>query len=43
MDSALPPVLELLGEWMKHLEVNVGTGGGGLGIGMSEIAALEDK
>ena len=28
---------------MKHLEVNAGTGGGGLGIGMSEISALEDK
>ena len=28
---------------MKHLEINSGIGGGGVGIGMSEIAALEDK
>ena len=28
---------------MKHLEISAVTGGGGLGIEMSEIAALEDK
>ena len=28
---------------MTHLEINAGTGGGGVGIDISEIAALEDK
>ena len=28
---------------MKHMEMNSGTGGGGLGIWMSNIVALEDK
>ena len=28
---------------MKHLEINAGTGGGVIGIGMSEIASLEDN
>ena len=43
MESAITPVLELLGERMKHLEINGGTVSGGVEIDMSEIAALEDK
>ena len=43
MDSALTPVLELMGEHMKHLEINNGTVGWGVGIWMYEIAAPEDK
>ena len=40
MESAITPVLELLGDQMKHLEINDGTGGGGLGVGINEIAAF---
>ena len=32
IDSALSPVLELLGERMKHMWINAGTGGGEVGI-----------
>ena len=35
MDSALTPVLELLGERMKNMDSNADTGGGGVGIWMS--------
>ena len=40
MHLEITPVLELLGERVKHLEINTGTLGGGVGIWMSEIAAL---
>ena len=43
MDSELMPVLELLGERMKHLDINNRTVVGGVDIGMSKIAALHDK
>ena len=43
MYSELTPVLEVLGKRMKHLDINTGTGVGGVGIWMSEIAALEDR
>ena len=28
---------------MKHLEINAGTGGGRVGVGMTDIEAFEDK
>ena len=43
MDSALTPVLEILGEEIKNLDINAGTGGGGVGIEIFEIAVLEYK
>ena len=43
MDSEISSVLDLLGERMKHLEINAGTGCRGLWIWTSELAALEDK
>ena len=43
MDSALTPVLKILVQRMKHLEINTRTVGGGEGIVMSVIAAIEDK
>ena len=43
MDSAINLVLELLGDWMKHIEINAGTGGEELVVGMPELAASEDK
>ena len=43
MDFALTPVLELLGKRMNILDINDITVGGGVGIGISEITALEDK
>ena len=41
IDSSLMPVLELLGERIKHLAINAVTGGRGVGIEMSEIMALD--
>ena len=35
MESAITPVLELLGKWMKHIDINASTGGVGVWIGMS--------
>ena len=43
MELAITPILELFGDRMKHLEKNAGIGGGGLEIGMSELAVFEDK
>ena len=43
MDSAITTVLELLGDWMKHLKINAGARGGGVGVWMPKIDALEDK
>ena len=43
IDSEITPVLELLGERMKHIDINSCTGGGGVGVGMPELAAFEDK
>ena len=43
MESAITPVLELLGYQMKNQEINAGTGGGGLGVGITDIVAFEDK
>ena len=43
MNSALTPVLKLLGERMKHLDINASKGFGEVGIYMSDISALEYK
>ena len=43
MDSAITPVLELLDEQMKHLEINSSTGGGGVGLGISDMESFEYK
>ena len=43
MDSKITLVLELLGDRMKHLDIKAGTGGGGVGARIAEIAAFEDK
>ena len=40
MDSKITLVSELLSDWMKHLEINAGTGGGGVGARIPEIAAF---
>ena len=32
MDSVITPVIQLLGERMKHLEINAGTGEGVFGV-----------
>ena len=40
MDSGITPVLELLDEWMNHLEINANAGGGGVGIGITYIEAF---
>ena len=39
-DSAITLVLELLDEWMNHLEINANAGGGGVGIGITYIEAF---
>ena len=41
--SEITPFLELLGEGMKYLENNSYTRDGWVGIGISELAALEDN
>ena len=33
----------MLGDSMNHLEINSGTGGGVVGVGMAELAAFEDN
>ena len=43
MDLAITQFLKLLVERMKHLEINSGTRGGGVGMGISEIASFKDK
>ena len=43
MDLAVTPVLELLGYWMNHLDINDGTGDGGVGVGMPELVEFEYK
>ena len=43
MDSAMTSVLELLDEQMKHLDINAITGCGGVGVGITDMEALEDK
>ena len=40
MDSEITQVLELLGDIMKHIKINAGTGGGGVGARIPEIAAF---
>ena len=43
MDSAITLIMELLGDWMNYLDINTSTGGGGVGVGMTELVAFEDK
>ena len=43
MNSVINMVLEMLGDWKKHIKINVGTGGGGVGVGIRELAVFEDK
>ena len=43
MHSAINPLLELLVGWVEHLEINDGTGGEGVGVGIPEVAALKEK
>ena len=43
MDSAITPIIQLLGERMKHLDINAGTGEGGFGVETSDIAELEKE
>ena len=37
MESAITPVVELLDEWMKYIETNSSTGGGLVGVGITDI------
>ena len=43
MDSAITLIMELLGDWMNYLDINTSTGGGGVGVGITELVAFEDK
>ena len=43
MNSVINPVLELLVDPMKHFDINVSTGGGGVVVGMPELAELKGK
>ena len=43
MDSVITSVLELLGDQMKHLDINAVTGGLGVGVWMPDLAAFEDN
>ena len=43
MDSAITPLLELLGDQMKHLKINSSTGGGVMCVGIPKLAEFEDK
>ena len=43
IDSAITLVLEVLNNRMKYLDINAGTGGGGFGVGMPDLAEFEDK
>ena len=43
MYSEINPVLELLDKRMKHIETNVDTGGGGVGVGITDLAAFEEN
>ena len=43
MESEITPVLELLHEHMKHLDINSSTGGGGVGVGITDLEAFMDK
>ena len=36
-------LLEILDERIKHFDINAGTGGVGVGVGITDISAFEDK
>ena len=43
MDSAITLVLGLLDEWLKHLEINAGTGGGVVRVGITYLEEFYNR